>query len=233
MNRTHFLFLACALVLYLIGTSPQAGAAGQPVDQPACKVALRLLTSPAYIRAHLGEIPDADKLNETQQVDFISALFRDSVTKKEDQELFCTTTIKENLRYAAATPLPQTCAEFLPKLKKSFEAKAAYKTDVAKQVQSHMDDSLTEMLVLGETEPAQLLSRCQVGMEVMQVNLNDKHLAQRYPLPVSCEALFADMEKTLILPAQLETLRRQRVIFFLENKNTPEKLETLCQQISQ
>jgi len=66
----------------------------------------------------------------------------------------------------------------------------------------------------------------------MHVDINDKHLEEKYPLPPSCEAFFADMEKTLLLPSQLITLKRQRVIFAIENKNTPEKLHEICEEIS-
>lgn len=236
MKYLRFLSLLSGAVLCLVGltcvTPARSAPLAQSTDLPACKVALRIVTSPSYITAHLGEIPDADKLNETQQIEFVEKVFRESIAKNDDQELFCSNTVKDNLRYSEATHLPAACTEFLPLLKKSFEDKVAYKTDVAKQVQGKMDEALTEMLVLGESEPAQLIARCEVGLEVMRVDLKDKHLERRYPLPATCEALFADMEKTLILPAQLETLRRQRVIFFLENKNTPEKLEMLCQQIS-
>lgn len=236
MKHLRLLSALCFTVMLVVGwaspTLAPAATVATSTDLPVCKVALRMVTSAAYIQAHRGEIPDVDTLNEAQQIDFISKLFRDSMTKSDDQELFCTNTVRDNLRTSQVINLPQKCTEFLPLLKKSFEEKIVYKTDGTRQVQSKMDDALTEMLVLGETTPEQLLARCEVGIEVMQVDLHDKHLAQRYPLPVVCEALFTDMEKTLILPAQLDTMRRQRVIFFLENKSTPEKLETLCQQIS-
>ena len=236
MKQLRLLSILSTVALFFVGLTCIVPAQSAPVapstDLPACKVALRIVTSPSYIQAHAGEIPDADKMNETRQIEFIEKLFRESIAKNDDQELFCTNTIKDNLRYSEATHLPSSCTKFLPLLRKSFEDKVVYRNELAKQVQSKMDDALTEMLVLGESEPAQLIARCDVGIEVMQVNLNDKHLERRYPLPATCEALFADMEKTLILPAQLETLRRQRVIFFLENKNTPEKLTLLCEQIS-
>jgi len=85
---------------------------------------------------------------------------------------------------------------------------------------------------MNETAPDKLVTRCEVGIKVMHVDLNDKHLKEKYPLPVTCEVFFAEMEKTLILPSQLETIKRQRVIFAIENKDTPEKLDEICEEIT-
>jgi len=206
--------------------------AAEPDALPECKIALRILSSPAYIKDHQGEIPDAASMDETAKVNFVGELFRKTVSTAENQEQYCTNTIRETLSYSSAYHLPQACVEFLPLLKKSFEEKVSYKKDLPKFVKQKMDESLIDMLVLDETAPEKLVQRCEVGIKVMQVDLNDKHLKQKYPLPATCEALFLEMEKTLILPSELETLRRQRVIFAIENQDTPKNLEAICEDIS-
>lgn len=199
---------------------------------PECKVALRLITSPDYIRDHQGEIPDANTMDENAKVSFVANLFKENISKADQQEQFCTATIRDNLGYTNAYHLPHQCVEFLPLLKKSFEDKVSYKKDLPNFARLKMEESIVDMLILDETAPERLVQRCEVGTQVMHVNLNDKHLKQKYPLPPACEALFDDMEKSVILPSELETIRRQRVIFAIENKDTPKKLVDICEEIS-
>ncbi len=199
---------------------------------PECTVALRIVSSPDYIKDHHGEIPDDGSMNEQDLSTFVKNLFMESVKKSADQELFCTNTIRDNLRYTSAYHLPETCTEFLPSLKKSFEDRIAYKKETPKSVELRMNGAIADMLILQEIAPEQLLSRCDVGLKVMQVNLHDRHLKEKYPLPPTCEVFFEQMEKSMILPAQLETIQRQRVIFAIENRDTPEKLVEICEEIS-
>lgn len=199
---------------------------------PECKVALRLVTSPDYVSDHQGEIPDADKMDESSKGLFIGNVFRQSMARADSEEQFCGNTIRENLRYRTVIPFPPPCVEFIPLLKKSFDDKVAFTNEGASSVQNKMNDSLAEMLVLAETAPAQLVTRCEVGIKVMHVDLNDRHLKEKYPLPVTCEAFFNEIEKTLILPAQLETLKRQRVLLSIENKNTPKKMDEICEEMT-
>ena len=203
----------------------------QPVSAE-CKVALRIISSPDYIKDHHGEIPDDGKMSEQDLSNFVTHLFMESIKKSDDQEQFCTNTVRDNLTYTNAYHLPEKCMEFLPLLKKSFEERIAYKKETVKSVDMRMNGAIADMLILDEIAPDKLLSRCEVGLKVMQVNLHDKHLKEKYPLPPTCEVFFDQMEKSMILPAQLETIQRQRVIFAIENKDTPEKLVEICEEIS-
>jgi len=197
-----------------------------------CKVALHFVTNPEYIKEHQGEIPDAEKMDDNAKMAFVENLFKETVKKTDDADQYCNNTIKENLHYTNAYHFPKQCVEFLPLLKKSFEDKISYTKDIPNFVQQKMDDSIADMLIMDEIAPDKLITRCEVGIKVMHVDLNDKHLKEKYPLPVTCEVFFADMEKTLILPSQLETIKRQRVIFAIENKDTPEKLDEICEEIT-
>lgn len=221
-------FLLLAAQFSIHATSVNAS----PALPAECKIALRLVTSPDYVEDHWGEIPDAEKMDESSQIEFVANLFKDTLNKTDDEVQYCTNTLRENLRYTNAYHFPQQCVEFLPLLKKSFEEKISYTKDIPNFVQQKMDDSIIDMLIMDETAPDQLATRCEVGIQVMHVDLNDKHLKEKYPLPVTCEAFFDEMEKSLILPSQLETIKRQRVIFALENKNSPEKLNEICAEIT-
>ena len=231
MKLTRFLPVFCFLYFLCLLHNLALAATGN--DQPVeCKIALRIITSPAYLSRHSGEIPDADQRDDNDKAAFVTHLFQDSIKKTANQEQFCANTIRDNLPDTNTWHLPKPCGDFLPLLKKSFEDKVSYKKDQPNFVRQKMDESIIDMLVMEETDAAGLVQRCEVGIEVMQIDLNDKHLKEKYPLPATCEALFADMEKTLILPSELETMRRQRVIFAVENKNTPKKLEQICDEIS-
>jgi len=224
LARLFTLLLCCALCAH--------AACAQTETPPECRVALRILTSPEYIKDHLGEIPDADKLDDEGKVQFVADLFNATSSKAEDPEQFCANTVRSNLSYSAAYHFPQQCLAFLPLLKKSFEDKISFKKDIPNFAQQKMNDAILEMLVLEEIAPEKLVQRCEVGIKVMQVDLGDKHLKQKYPLPVTCEVLFDAMEKTKILPSELDTIRRQRVIFAIENKDTPDRLNEICAEIS-
>lgn len=227
MNYIYPITLAALLCL-----SACPAHAAEEITLPECKIALRLLTSPDYINNHQGEIPDVQNMDENAKISFVAKLFRESVSKAEHQDQFCIGTIRDNLKYTNAYHFPNPCPEFLPLLKKSFEEKVSYKKDLPNFVKQKMDESIVDMLILDETAPEKLVQRCSVGIQVMQVNLSDKHLKQKYPLPATCEALFDEMEKSMILPSELETIHRQRVIFALENKDTPKKLVEICEEIS-
>ena len=217
-------------LLGLINFTASAEPANEHAVLPAaCKVALRIITGPDYLKDHRGEIPDAENMDENHLIEFVANLFTETAKKAEDEELYCSNTIRDNLSYTKAYHFPQQCVEFIPLLKKSFEDKITYTKDIPNFVQQKMNDSLVEMLIMDETAPEKLVSRCEIGIQVMHVDLNDKHLKEKYPLPVTCEAFFAEMEKSMILPSQLETIKRQRVIFAIENKNTPEKLDQICE----
>ena len=229
MKLSHFFTLT--LLFCLTALHSPAYAAAQTMA-PECKIALRIITSPDYIRDHQGEMPDATSLDENAKINMVASLFNATLSKTDNQEQYCTNTIRDNLGYSNAYHLPQQCLDFLPLLKKSFEEKISYKKDLPNFVKNKMDESVLDMLILDETAPQQLVQRCETGVKVMRIDLNDKHLKEKYPLPVTCEVLFADMEKTKILPSELETIRRQRVIFAIENKDTPKKLEEICEEIS-
>jgi len=224
-----FALFVCLAIEFSAQAAPTNEHAVFPVE---CKIALRLISSPDYVHDHQGEIPDAEKMDEDAKIDFVAKLFKDTVGKSDDQPQFCTNTIRDNLHYTNAYHLPSQCSTFLPLLKKSFEEKAPYTKDMANSVQQKMNDSIIDMLILDDTAPDKLVTRCEVGIQVMQVDLNDKHLKEKYPLPVTCEVFFDEMERKLILPAQLETIKRQRVLFAIENKNTPEKLDEICEEIT-
>lgn len=226
----RFIILA-AFVAF--GCKAQAATTNEQVGLSAeCRVAMRLVTSPDYVKDHHGEIPDEGTMDENSKLQFVARLFEQSISKAADPVQFCSNTIQQNLSYTNAYHLPKQCVDFLPLLKTSFEEKVSYTKGMDASVKQKMDDALVEMLILDETAPDKLISRCEVGIQVMHVDLNDKHLKEKYPLPVSCEVFFADMEKSLILPSQLDTIKRQRVIFALENKNTPKKLDEICEEIS-
>ncbi len=227
--------LCCLVTLSMALGSFSAGA--EPVNEhavlpAACKVALRIVTSTDYIKDHHGEIPDAENMDDDHKSEFVEKLFIETAQKADDEDLYCSNTIRDNLSYTKAYHFPQQCVEFMPLLKKSFEEKIIFTKDIPNFVQQKMNDSLVEMLIMDETAPEKLVTRCEVGIQVMHVDLNDKHLKEKYPLPVTCEAFFADMEKSMILPSQLETIKRQRVIFAIENKDTPEKLDEICEEIT-
>lgn len=235
MTEKSFAFTAAVAVWLFVALSlpvPSHAASTAPAASPECKVALRMITSPGYVRDHVGEIPDADTMSDDAKAAFIADLFRKSLTGVDKPEDFCANTIRENLRYNEAYDLPQQCVTFLPLLRKNFEEKIEMRKDLDQHIQKQMDESIVDMLLQDETDPAQLVTRCDVGIKVMQVDLNDRHLKQKYPLPVACEAMFAEMEKTMILPSQLNTIRRQRVLFAIENKDNPRKLDQICDEIS-
>lgn len=225
-NTILLCLITCQFTAYATPADEQA------VLPPECKVALRLVTSPGYVKDHEDEIPDAEKMDENSKIKFVANLFKDTINQNDDQALYCTNTIYENLHDTNAWHLPKQCVEFLPLLKKSFEEKIAYTKNQQNFVQQKMNESIADMLIMDEAEPDKLVGRCEVGLEVMRVDLNDKHLKEKYPLPVTCEVFFDEMEKNLILPAQLKTVKRQRVIFAIENKNTPEKLNEICEEIT-
>ena len=227
--KITFLLPAFWLLFTLHGPVLAATGSEQPVE---CTIALRIISSPEYVSAHGGEIPDGDQMDSGSRTRFVTDLFKDSLSKAKDREQFCSNTIRDNLSYTGSDHFPKPCAAFMPLLKKSFEDKVSYKKDLQNTVEQRMNESLLDMLVLNETAPDQLARRCEVGIEVMQTDLHDRHLKEKFPLPAACEVLFADMEKTLLLPTELDTLRRQRVIFAVENKNTPEKLDAICNEIS-
>jgi hypothetical protein len=234
MKFNHIVASAVScLIVCLISFTASAEPVNEHAVLPvACKVALRIITSPDYVKDHRGEIPDAEKMDENAQIEFVANLFNDTIKKTDDEELYCSNTIRDNLSYTSAYHFPQQCVEFLPLLKKSFEDKISYTKDIPNFVQQRMNDALVEMLIMDETAPEKLVARCEVGIQVMHVDLNDKHLKEKYPLPVTCEAFFTEMEKSMILPSQLDTIKRQRVIFAIENKNTPEKLDAICEEIT-
>ncbi len=225
MSPVRFYFT----LLFLLSLTTLAHA---EASLPECKVALRILTSAEYLQQNRSQFPDLINPDQQQLVDAMTRSFNESLQSSSDQEQLCVNTIRRNLAITSAYQLPPACTEFLPQLKKSFTERVALKGNASKIVDKQMADATVEMLILGEIEPAKLLQRCNVGMEVMRVNLKDAHLRERYPLPAACEVFFAEMEKTMILPAQYETIQRQRVIFALENKTTPDKLIDICEQIS-
>jgi len=232
MTIRRLLTLLTLLTLPLLWALCNPAHAAEAAMPPECKIALRFITSPDYIRDHQGEIPDAGAMDDAAKVSFLTNLFEETVKKADHQEQFCTGTIQDNLHYSNAYHLPAVCVEFLPLLKKSFDEKVSYKKDLPLLAKQKTDEAIVDMLILDETAPDKLLQRCEVGIQVMHVNLDDKHLKQKYPLPATCEALFEEMEKSLILPSELETIRRQRVIFAIENKDTPKKLVDICEEIS-
>jgi hypothetical protein len=228
---TLTLSLACFMAASPAQTAPTSpGNSGAAL--PECKVALRMVTSTDYLRDHSGEIPDADKLDDDAKAAFVADLFRKTVGGIDQPGQYCTNTIHDNLRYTSTYHLPQQCMDFMPLLKKNFEDKVEYKKDQDQFVQQKLDETVMDMLVLDETAPQQLVQRCEVGIKVMQVDLNDRHLKEKYPLPVACEVMFAEMEKSMILPSQLETIRRQRVLFVIENRDNPKKLDEICDEIT-
>lgn len=233
MQFTFRFFLTIVFsILTCCATLANAAPANEHPVLPECQVALRIITSPEYLQKNRNEISELKNLDEAGMVNAMTNSFTTSANNAPDREQFCMDKIRQNLAYTSAYNFPKSCVDFLPLLKKSFEDRAPYKGNIANSVQQKMDDATTEMLVLDKTDPAKLVQRCEVGIQVMQVNLNDKHLREKYPLPPTCELFFADMEKTMILPSQLETIQRQRVIFSIENKDTPEKLNQICEDIS-
>ena len=239
MRHASYLSIPCALALTLLvfclSLSLPVNAAPQnekSVLPPECSIALRIVTSPEYLQKNPEQLTALNNLDMPAKISWMTASFKEDVRNASDQEQFCSQSVRSNLAYADIIPLPNPCGEFLPLLKKSFIERLSFKDGSKQTVQRQMDDARLEMLVLNEIAPAKLVQRCEVGIQVMQVNLNDRHLAEKYPLPPACEVFFADMEKVMVLPAQLQTIHRQRVIFALENKNTPDKLIEICEQIS-
>ncbi|PRC91511.1 hypothetical protein [Solimicrobium silvestre] len=225
--------LAASLVASLLMNVARAEQLGEhPVLPTECQIALRIVTSPEYLQKNHSKIPELKNLDEAGMVTAMTNSLMESIKNAPDQEQFCATKIRQNLAYSSAYHFPKQCVDFLPLLKKSFEDRVAFKTDRSDSAQQKMNNAIVEMLVLDETDPAKLVQRCDVGIQVMQVNLNDKHLREKYPLPAACEVFFADMEKAMILPSQFETIQRQRVIFSIENKDTPERLDEICDEIS-
>ena len=230
--RFAFLFLSASLILSL-NFNPIASAAEYDEQfPPECKVALRIITSPEYLQKNKAASPELNNLDNDSALNSVAATFKQAVSDADDKEQFCATKVRKNLSYTSAYNFPQQCVEFIPLLRKSFEDRVAIKTDKNNGVQRKMDEAILEMLVLDEIDPPKLIQRCEVGTKVMHVNLKDTHLREKYPLPASCEVFFAEMEKLMTLPAEFETIQRQRVIFAIENKDTPEKLVQICDEIS-
>lgn len=227
--------LRFAIVLLFTGCNVGRIAYAVEVDAsfpPECKIALRIITSPEYLQKNKAEFPELKNLGQDGMVNFMTSAFQQAVRNSADQEQFCANKIRTNLSYTSAYNFPRQCVEFMPLLKKSFEDRVAFKEEKNTSVQRKMNEAILEMLVLDEINPAKLIERCDVGIKVMRVNLKDTHLREKYPLPASCEVFFSEMEKVMTLPSQFETIQRQRVIFAIENRKTPEKLVEICDEIS-
>ena len=203
-----------------------------PEEIAECKIALRMVTSADFLTQNRQTLPELQGINQDDLAQTESQFLKAQIKTSNDPAQFCESIIRHNLNLKNAYHLPSVCDEFMPFLKKSFEERFGGKPNHVAIVNKKMADNIVDMLILSEIEPSHLIKRCEVGLKVMQVDLEDRHLREKYPLPASCELFFAEMEKAMILPSEFKTIQRQRVIFAIENKDDPERLVEICNEIS-
>ena len=79
--------VALWLVVALSLPISSRAASNAPAASPECKVALRMITSPGYVRDHVGEIPDAETMTDDAKATFIADLFRKSLAGIDKPEI--------------------------------------------------------------------------------------------------------------------------------------------------